>query len=404
MRRGAVLLLVAAACSAQDFTQRGFVESATFLYPRAARNDDGHAVSTILLRYEAFYKLSSHWHFAAGIDARTDTHRQVERALGLSWWDRGLQQPALEVRRASVAYSQGKLNFEVGKQFIRWGKADILNPTDRFAPRDYMNVTEPDFLGVTAARLTYGGQSNSLDVAFTPRLTPSRIPLINQRWIVLPEGVPVVDLGSAYPGGTQYGARFNHIGNSAEYSLSFFDGYNHLPLIDASAEPSLPPRTGILRFYPRIRTYGADLAVPTRWLTFKSEAAFFTSPNVRADEYVLYVMQLERQAGEWFFVGGYAGEVVTDHRAAFDFDPERGLARAFLGRAGYNIDANSSVAVKVVVRENGRASWTRLEYSHLFGQHWRATAGFNWLRGQPNDFLGQYYRNSYFSIVLRYSF
>jgi hypothetical protein len=55
---------------------------------------------------------------------------------------------------------------------IRWGKADILNPTDRFAPREYLNVVDNDFLGITAARLTYATTSNSLDLVWVPRLTP----------------------------------------------------------------------------------------------------------------------------------------------------------------------------------------------------------------------------------------
>jgi hypothetical protein len=45
------------------------------------------------------------------------------------------------------------------------------------------------------------------------------------------------------------------------------------------------------------------------------------------DEYVLYVMQVERQTGQWRLVGGYAGEVVTVRRAASTFAPDRGLTR-----------------------------------------------------------------------------
>ena len=30
--------------------------------------------------------------------------------------------------------------------------------------------------------------------------------------------------------GPQFGARWNHIGTAAEYSLSFYNGYDHLPL------------------------------------------------------------------------------------------------------------------------------------------------------------------------------
>jgi hypothetical protein len=118
---------------------------------------------------------------------------------------------------------------------------------------------------------------------------------------------------------------------------------------------------------------------------------------------VLYVLQLERQSGEWFFVGGYAGEHVTEKRNQFHFSPDRGLARAFVGRAGYTIDANRSFAFETAVRENGDGVWSRGEYSHLLGQHWRATLTGTLIRGDETDFLGQFRRNSNISLALRYS-
>jgi hypothetical protein len=107
----------------------------------------------------------------------------------------------------SAVYSRGKLTLEAGKQFIRWGKADVLTPTDRFAPRDFLDVVDSDFLGITAARATYGGQANTIDLVFSPRLTPSRIPLLNQRWSPLPAGLPYRELVPDFPGGPQFGAR-----------------------------------------------------------------------------------------------------------------------------------------------------------------------------------------------------
>src|SRR5260370_16689024 len=53
-----------------------------------------------------------------------------------------------------------------------------------------------------------------------------------------------------------------------------------------------------------------------------------------------YVLQLERQSGEWLFVGGYAGEVVTARRAVLSFAPDRGTSRSIVGRASYTIDTN----------------------------------------------------------------
>jgi len=292
--------LAASACFAQDFTQRGFLENTTYLYPQTARSDSGLAVSGAVLRYEAFYKISRSLRVSAGVDARTDTHRQTERSIILDWRDGKAKQPAIAVRRLSATYSQGKLTVEAGKQFIRWGKADILNPTDRFAPQDYLNVVQSDFLPITAARLTYGTQANTMDAVWCPTFTPSRMPLIGQRWVVLPENLPIRDLGSNFPGGSQYGVRWNHIGKAAEYSISFFDGFNHLPLIDTSIQLLTPVEVSFRRLYPKIRTYGGDLALPLRWVSLKSEAPYFTSPDTRADEYILYVVQLERQAGGGF--------------------------------------------------------------------------------------------------------
>ncbi len=398
-------LFAAVACFAQDFSQRGFFDTTFTGYPQTAPGDSGRAIGEALLRYEAFYKLSSAIRFSGGVDARSDTHRQVEREFGLSVQDRDRQRPALAVRRFSATLSRGRATFELGKQFIRWGKADILNPTDRFAPRDFLNVVQNDFLAVTAARLTYGSPSDSLDLVWAPRFTPSRVPLFNQRWVVLPvEGLRVRELELRFPGGPQLGARWNHIGSAAEFSVSFYEGYNHLPLVEAALVQLAPPEISVQRFYPKMRMYGGDAAIPLRFVTLKAEAGYFRSSTPQADEYVLYVIQLERQAGEWFFVGGYAGQVVTQARSTLEFAPDRGLSRALLGRAGYTIDANRSVALETAVRENGRGLWAKLEYSQALGQHWRATTGLAAIRGKDSDFLGQYHRNSHVILGLRYTF
>jgi len=243
-----------------------------------------------------------------------------------------------------------------------------------------------------------------------PRFTPSRIPLIGQRWVVLPPlplnaHLPVLDAKAQFPGGPQFGGRWNHIGRSAEFSVSFYQGYNHLPLVD----PQLVSRhlqlyLQLRRLYPDMRMAGTDAAIPFRWFTVKTEAAYFTSSNKQADDYLIYVAQLERQKGEWLFVGGYAGQYVTEKRSVFDFAPDRGLTRAFLGRAGYTIDAGRSVALETAVRQNGKGVWVKLEYTQSFREHWRVTTGFTWIRGEPEDFLGQYHRNSFASLAIRYSF
>lgn len=393
------------ALMAQNFEQRGFLENSTLVYPQTAPNDSGHIVDETLFRWEASYKVTPWLKISGTFDAETDSHRQVSRDFRFDADDRSIYRPAFSFRRYSATLHKGKVTAEIGRQFIRWGKTDILNPTDRFAPKDYLsNVVNPDFLGVVATRVTIASSNDSLDLVWQPWFTPSRTPLLNQRWTALPEqaqGVAIEDLGARYPGGSQYGARWNHIGSGYEYSFCFFDGFNSLPLFDAKFDP-LTNTAGLRRYYPELRLYGADVAVPLRWFTVKGEAAYFTSTTPDTDEYALYVIQLERQVKEWSFVGGYAGEVLTRAGNPLQFAPDRGFARSFVGRAGWTIDPNRSLAVETAVRAGG--SFTRFEYSQTYGQHWRATAGFAWIRGDMTDFIGAYHRNSYASLAIRYSF
>ena len=221
----------------------------------------------------------------------------------------------------------------------------------------------------------------------------------------LPPGVSVGNTIVDYPGGSQSGIRWNHTG-AIEYELSVYQGFNHLPSF--GVQPRFTQdgiALDIERFYPKMLMGGGDIAIPARIFTVKTEAAYFSSTDRRTDEYGLYVLQLERQTGEWFFVGGYAGELITSHGSqAADFAPDRGLTRTFLGRAGYTIDTNRSVAFESAIRQNGEGVWVKGEYSQAVGQHWRATLNLTVIRGDARDFLGQYRRNSHALVIVRYSF
>jgi len=391
---------------AQDFEQRGFIENQALGFPQDAPNDSAQVVDSALLRWEASYKPAPWIKFAGAFDARADTHKQVSRDAAVTWDDRTIQRPALALREFNLTLHKGVATAEFGRQLVRWGKTDILTPTDRFAPQDYLSsVVNSDFLGVNAARVTFAGATDSLDLVWEPHFTPSRTPLLNQRWTALPPeaaGLVIVDGGARYPGRGQFGARWNHVNTGYEFSLSYFDGFNHLPNFDISLNPKAPVAT-VQRFYPQMSMVGADAAVQLPWFTVKGEAGYFRSKTTGTQDYVLYVIQVERQVKEWSLVGGYAGDAATRGAAnPAAFDPERGFAKSFVGRVAYTIDVNRSLAVETAIRGGG--SFLRFEYAQTFGQHWRITPGVAWIHGDMADFLGQYHRNSYLTLALRYSF
>jgi hypothetical protein len=406
----ASLALVAAMlprlAGAQTITQRGFVDAAFTDFPQDAPNDHVNAIGDLFIREEVFAKPAGWVQFAAGIDVRANTHGQVDAGWSREIVDdRGVKRPALSLRRASATFHRGAFTLDAGKQFIRWGKTDIVTPTDHLAPRDYLNVVDTEFLPVSGVRGNVRLGDENVEAVWVPVFTPSRIPLLDQRWAVIPAAVTqtIVQLAPQFPTGPQTGVRWNHAGSRVEFELSFFDGFNHLPNVEPL--PSFAPnQLVIVNRYPSLRSYGADVAVPTKWFTLKAETAYFTSSTPGTDEYVLYVVQLERQTGEWAFVGGYAGDHVTRKQALAPFAPDRGLTEALVARASYTLDVNRGVSFETAVRQNGDGGYIRAEYSQARGAHWRATLSGSLLRGQPGDFIGQYRLNSHFRLALRYSF
>ena len=407
MRSLLLLLLIAAPASAQEFTYRGFGQIQSTVYPQTTPQDDEHVVVEALFRIEPAYRVTDWLTLSGSIDARIDTIDQVERTWRVDVRDRGLQRPPLSLRHARATVRKGPLTADVGKQFIRWGKADILNPTDRFAPRDFLEVTDDEFLAVIGARGQYARGSHSVDIVWVPTFTPSRTPVIGRRWAPLqPQTFGTTgftDLDSMFPDRSQYGARWNVLGPGFEISASYFDGFNHLPQFTAFPLSSRP-LVALQRTYAPLRMAGADAAVPLRWFTVKGEIASLFTTSQTADDVVVYVVQLERQSGELSLVAGYAGEIVTERRSQFDFAPDRGLTRAFLGRAGYTIDATSDVSFEAAVRQNFDGVWIKGQYSEAFGAHWRATIAGAGIGGRERDFIGQYRRNSHVLLTLRYSF
>jgi hypothetical protein len=399
-----IVVLLPAAAGAQPIAQRGFIDVRDFLFPQTAPNDATRNVVDLLAREEVFLKPAEWFQVAGGLDLRANSHDQVESEWRFDWDDRAIRRPRLALRRLAVTFSKGPLTIDAGKAFIRWARADVLNPTDRFAPRDFMNVLDTDVLPVLAVHPSLRFRDETFEAVWSPQLTPSRLPLFNQRWTVLPpavQGIPVVDGGSILPSGSEQGVRWSHAGSRFDASLSFFDGFNHLPNIETRL---LPTRLELTRVFPALRSYGGDLAIPTRWVTLKGEAAYFTSPTSTNDEYVLYVIELERQIREWVLVVGYAGEAVTEDRGVFSFAPDRGIAKSVLGRAAYTVDPRRTIAIEAAVRQSGDGLYIKGEYSQAFAQHWRLTLTGVGIEGEPDDFLGQFNHNSNVSIGLRFSF
>jgi hypothetical protein len=401
----APLLLSTTPAAAQTFAYRGFAEAGVVAHAEAAPNDPTRLIAEAQLRVEPSLQVRRLVSVGASIEGRIDSHRQTTERPDLRFWDRTLRRPSMAVRALTATVARGPVTIELGKQFLRWGQSDIISPTDYFTPRDYVVTISSEPLAVTAARLTLAGGQHALELAYTPRMTPSRIPLLEHRWIGLGAATAGLQLENGethYSRRSQYGARWRYTGRVLEASTSFFQGFNHHPLLDVAV--SADGTAQLSRSFARIRAFGADAVVPLPGVTVKAEASWQDAVSGNADDYGLWVVQAERQQTDWLLIGGYVGEWVTSERNVFGFAPDRGLARSLIGRVSRTFEGNRSALVEAVVRRDGGGLYARAEYSQAFAARWRVTLQALLVRGQSDDFLGQYRRNSFSGVRTRVSF
>lgn len=409
----AVCFLAALGAFAQTLEHSGFLDVSAYVFPQLQVGDRSRTIGDALFRYEGIYKPRPWVRVEAGLDARTDTHRQADRSLQLSWRDRGLVRPAFTARTLSATFRAGPLTVQVGKQLIRWGAADTVKPIDRFAPRDFVNPVESEVLPVTAARasLEFRGGTRRMELVATPQMTPSRLPLARQRWMPIPPGLPkypeIWQTEPSYPQRTQFGALWSHTFNRLEYSACFFDGFNYNPSLDVITVSVSPLVLEATFKYAKLRMFGGDVVWAAGPFTVRAEGGYFQSTQQRAargDDYAFYVVQLERQRGAWSGVLAYAGQKVTRNAREYLFDPDRALAGAFLARSSHRMTPQSELRFEGAVHRQGVAALARVEYSRSVSANWRTTIGFAWIHGDPSHLLGQYGRNGYGRLTNRYSF
>lgn len=193
---------------------------------------------------------------------------------------RALAEDAFGERRTRVDWLQAtwflrgeNVDLRIGRQKIRWGKADGINPTDFFTPIDYtlpLPLEEDRYEAVPAIRTdVHVDDDNSLSLVAVNGFSPTRVP-----W---PRPSPIA-VRDDEPSGWQVGARWLRTGERLDWSVSAFHGRSTLPSLHAEPLASGP---ALVRHYPRVDALGADLARNFGTVGFRAEAAYYRR---RADD------------------------------------------------------------------------------------------------------------------------
>ena len=411
------------------FEYGGFLEASTQVYPRTPNPADTHAIGAGRFQLWSRATLNNRISWRGRVDFQLDTHLDVYRNRWTDLTQRGLRQPAGALSEFYVDMKLGKVDLRAGKQEIRWGRADGFNPTDNLIPYDYLDTFADERLAVPALKGDIYVGNAHFEAVWVPIYTPTRLPLLGQRWFPslpattqAPPGPgmdPVTfdltyqDAGGPLPARTfangQWGVRWNQLIPRAEFSFSYFDGFDDIAFFRTSILPlSPPPRPRQLvslgREYYRVHVAGADFASQLGPFGVRGEAAYFGQTDPDNRDHLLYVVGLDRSWGDWFAIVQYAGQNVSGSLPSTVLFPDLGLRSTMLYRVERTLGPSRSFEVKGALRLRDGDFFLQPLYNVALANKWRLKIGATLFGGSRDGYLGQFRENSHLTMQLRYTF
>ncbi|MFV0345924.1 MAG: DUF1302 family protein [Bacteroidales bacterium] len=207
-----------------------------------------------------------------------------------------------------------KWDLRVGKQIISWGKADGFNPMNTLSPTDYSDVldTEDEDIGIFALNGKFYLGSMELQLVYSTLFTSSLLPSGTSRWQVGTESTVNIQ-GSNYNtiyninvskpvdklSSSQFAIKLSQQFNNLDFSLAYFNGYNHIPqliqsvgTIDNTANTA---EINIEQKYYRHQVISGDFSLALGKYIFKGEGSLFIPQDIPVDDqYFQYVVGLDR--------------------------------------------------------------------------------------------------------------
>lgn len=356
----------------------------------------------------------------------------------------------LELFEGFLHWSLAPWELRLGRQRVRWGKADGVSPVDNLNPQDLREFLLPEVeerkIPNWMARVRFFGERLTLEGVYIPFFEPSRVDYFDTDWSIFGHFAEAVGESSLPP---ELQAHFAHVsvhehkparrmdngdwGVRAATTLSGWDvaasylyAWEKLPYIFNSpiqqlaidtVQPSTspfsatPPNPALDVGYRRSHILGLEVETTLNGFGLRGEGAYFdrqaflTNSLVSMDKpvfhYVLGVDYLGEQ--DWYAnlqfghhaIAGYDPDIMYWSRNDYSFNGEfskefwRGNVEAVL-RYYYNIqDTSLMLNPHMILR---------------YFRNWELTLGLDIFEGSADTFLGQYRNNDQIYCIIKYHF
>lgn len=306
-----------------------------------------------------------------------------------------------------LTWHSSKVEVRVGRQIVAWGRADGINPTDNLTPRDYVVMLpfeDDQRFGTTAAKIdVFVSHAHTLTFFVSPYFEPHRIPF------PVSAGRLERSLPARTFANTELGVRLNRVGETLDWSISYFRGFSLLPSLRLSERAGSPV---IRASYDRIRAYGADFARNLGRFGIRGEVAYADTADRQGREpnklnpSLFFILGVDRTFFENLNLNlQYFRRQTRGFRSV---DPisdlaERTIAFQSAMLAGQRDHVSDGLTFRVsnkwfhdtleaeifgVINFTTHDSFARPQVSYVFSDQWELIVGFDWIRGRADSQFG----------------
>jgi len=240
--------------------------------------------------------------------------------------------PLVNFDEAYVDFYTGTVDLRLGIQKFAWGRLDEINPTDNLNTEDLTEGATDDEaerkIGVPSVKMNIYTDLANLELGWVPIYVPYRLPQPDERWfpkVLKPPDaimttaavgeIPVettfqdIDLPPVTLSNSNVGVRISKYIGGWDVSISYFSGYDPMPLTDAyidltvsmtdplALDYDVSAHTTMVPEIRRVGVYGFDFTTTISSFTVRGEYAYFRGKyyNQRLDSVMKQLVTKEKQ-------------------------------------------------------------------------------------------------------------
>lgn len=264
----------------------------------------------------------------------------------------------MEIREAFITLKGIKWDLTAGQQIIKWGRADLTNPTSKISSTNLVSRS-PDPADMDQGNLLVDARWHpfpflSVEAVAMPLYRPSVL-MIDP--LPLPSYVKINTINSLMTGNNMfgYGIRADMYLKGIDMGLSWFNGMDPMPGtsltrfdLDMSGPIPIPSTELTLKPY-RINNLGFDFETILGSIGIRGEAAWLIPrDSYKTYEYVAcqqiqWVAGMDWMPGNWRITAEYSGKTIPGYEAAsveplIGTEPDLAAMAELLTIPGFNLN------------------------------------------------------------------